>query len=243
MRGTALQTSKNINGRTGENLGESLAVFRRKDIKSQSMASAKHMFQKFFFNPANQKLVGFPEELQKRAKDAFVRAAHAVIEQIKYAKMPPHLKISLNQAHSENDTYEKVVTLLETDLELNSLEATDELQVNAVSHYATNANAERPKLTCHRCKNPRNYRKQCRLPKKQRKQAGNTQKKPGNRNSGANNSVPNNNTNTNNNNYKNSNRAEKMPEIVYPHCETCGKTNHSTARCYFRVNAANRPLP
>ena len=77
MRGAALQTFKNNNGRTRENLGESLAVFRRKDIKSQSMATPKHMFQKLVFNPANQKLVGFLEELQKLAKDAFVRAAHA----------------------------------------------------------------------------------------------------------------------------------------------------------------------
>ena len=41
MRGDALQTFQNINGPTRENLGEFLAVFRRKYVKPQSMATAK----------------------------------------------------------------------------------------------------------------------------------------------------------------------------------------------------------
>ena len=44
MRGDALQTFKNINGPTRENLEEILAVFRRKYVKLQSMATAKHKF-------------------------------------------------------------------------------------------------------------------------------------------------------------------------------------------------------
>ena len=56
------------------------------------MATAKHKFQKLVFNPANRKLVDFPDELQKLAKNAFGVAAHAIIEQLIYAKMPPHLK-------------------------------------------------------------------------------------------------------------------------------------------------------
>ena len=92
MRGDALQTFKNSNGSTRKNLGEILAVFRRKYVKPQSMATAKHKFQKLVFNPANQKLVDFLDELQKLAKDAFGIAAHAIIEQFIYAKMPPHLK-------------------------------------------------------------------------------------------------------------------------------------------------------
>ena len=102
MRGDALQTFKNINGPTRENMGEILAVFQRRYIKPQSMATAKHKIQKLFFNPSNQKLVDFLDELQKLAKDAFGRAAHAIIEQFIYAKMPPDLKKSINQAHLEN---------------------------------------------------------------------------------------------------------------------------------------------
>ena len=64
MRGDALQIFKNINGPTGENLGEILPVLRRKYVKPQLMATAKHKFQRLVFNPANQKLVDFLGELQ-----------------------------------------------------------------------------------------------------------------------------------------------------------------------------------
>ena len=56
MRGCALQTFNNLNGPTRETLGEILALCRRKYVKPQSMATAKHKLQKFGFNPANQKL-------------------------------------------------------------------------------------------------------------------------------------------------------------------------------------------
>ena len=97
------------------------------------MATAKHKFQKLVFNPANQKFVDFLDELQKLAKDAFAKAAHAIIEHFIYAKMPPHLKKSKNQAHLENGTHEQIVTHLEKELELNGSEAPDALQINTVS--------------------------------------------------------------------------------------------------------------
>ena len=99
MKGDALQAFKNINGPTRENLGESLAVFRRKYVKHQSMATAKHNFQKLVFKPGNHKLVDFLDELQKLAKDAFGIPAHAIPEQFIYTKMPPNLRKSINQAH------------------------------------------------------------------------------------------------------------------------------------------------
>ena len=159
MRGDARQTFKNINGRNRENLEEILAVFRRKYVKPQSMATSKHKFQKLVFNPANQKLVDFLDELQKLAEDAFGKAAHAIIEQFIYAKMPPQLNKSKNQAHLQNGTCEQIVTHRERELELNGLEAPDELPVNNVSQQPTNTNAERPKLTCHHCKKTRTLKK------------------------------------------------------------------------------------
>ena len=45
MRGDALQTFKNINHRNRKKLTEILTVFRRKYVKPQSMATAKHKFQ------------------------------------------------------------------------------------------------------------------------------------------------------------------------------------------------------
>ena len=92
MRGDALQTFKNITSPNRENSAEILTVFRRKYVKPQSMATAKHNFQRLVFNPTNQKLVDFLDELRKLAKNAFGVAAQAIIEQFTYAKTPPHLK-------------------------------------------------------------------------------------------------------------------------------------------------------
>ena len=152
MRRDALQTFKNITSPNRENLGEILTVFRKKYVKPQSMATAKHKFQRLVFNPANQKLIDFLDELQKLAKDAFGVAAQAIIEQFIYAKMPPHLKKSINQAHLENGTYEQIVSHLERELELNGLEAPDEMLINTVTQQAPQQNSNKPRPTCHHCK-------------------------------------------------------------------------------------------
>ena len=210
------------------------------------MATAKHNFQKLVFNPAHQKLVDFLDELQKLAKDAFGRDDHAIIEQFVYAKMPPRLKKSINQANLENDTKEQIVTYLEREVDLIGLEALDELQIYTVSHNAANTNADRPKPTSVKNHSEKlgHYRNQCRLLNRQKQQSEDTQNIPGNKNSGANNSVPNNKTNKKNNkNYRNCNRAGRKPKTIYPPCDTCGKTNHSTEKYYYGANAANRAPP
>ena len=58
MRGDALQMFKNISSPKRDNLTELLIVFRRKYVKPQSMATAKHKFQ-LVFNPVDQKLIDF----------------------------------------------------------------------------------------------------------------------------------------------------------------------------------------
>ena len=198
MRRDALQTFKNINGPTRENLREILAVFRTRHVKPQSMVTAKNKFQKLVFNPANQKLLDFLDELQKLAKGAFGIATHAIIEQFIYAKMPPHLRKSINQAHLENGTYEQIVTHLERELEFNSLEYPDETQMNTVTHKL--------QIECNK-------------------------DDAGTINSDTHDSNPNN------------LEIGRKSRILYPPCETCGKTNHSTERCYVGPNAVNRPLP
>ena len=134
MSADALQMFKKSSSPNRENLAEILTVFRRKYVKPQSMATAKHKFQQLVFNPVNQKLIDLLDELQKLAKNAFGVAAQAIIEQFAYAKMPPQLKKSIHQAHLENGSYEQIVTHLEKELELNSLEYPDETQMNTVTH-------------------------------------------------------------------------------------------------------------
>ena len=154
MRGDSLQTFKNITNPNREDLGEILTVFRRKYVKPQSMVTAKHKFQRLVFNPANQKLIDFLDEIQKLAKDASGVATQAIIEQFIYAKMPPHLKKSINQAHLDKGTYEQIVSHLERELELKGLEAPDEIPINTVTQPAPQQNSEKPKPTCHHGKKP-----------------------------------------------------------------------------------------
>ena len=117
-----------------ENLRDFLTVFRRKYVKHQSLATTKHKFPQLVFNPANQRLNDFLDELQELVKDAFGVAAPAISEQLICVKMPPHLKKSINQAHLENGAYKQVVTHLERDLELNILEYPDKTPMNTVTH-------------------------------------------------------------------------------------------------------------
>ena len=247
MRGDALQTVKNITSPNRENLAEILTVFRRKYVKPQSMATAKHKFQRLVFNPAKQNLIDFLDELQKLAKGAFGVAAQAIIEQFICAKMPPHLKKSINQAHLENGTYEQIVSHLERELELNGLEAPDEMQLNNVMQHDTQQNSEKPKPTCHNCKTPGHYRNQCRQLKREKDQGrNNTDSAPNNKNnngSAQTNSNPNNEVPVPNKANNTNNQKDRKPRPVFPPCETCGRTNHSTERCYLGANAANISAP
>ena len=244
MRGDALQTFKNITSPNRDNLGEVLTVLRRKYVKPHSMATAKHKFQRLVFNPPKQKLIDFLDEIQKLAKDAFGVAVQAIIEQFIYAKMPPHLKISTNQEHLENGTYEQIVSHLGREFELNGLEAPDEMPINTVTQQAPQQNSNKPKPTCHHCKKPGHYQNQCRQLKREKDQTRNTTKSAKNNNGNAQtNSNPNNkvanNTKANNIN----NQRDRRSRPVFPPCETCGRTNHSTEKCYLGANTANRPPP
>ena len=135
------------------------------------MPKAKHKFQRLVFNPANQKLIDFLDELQKLAKDAFENATQAIIEQFIFAKMPPQLKKSINQTLLENGTYEQTVSHLERKLELNGLEAPDELQINTVTQQVTQQNSEKLEPTFRHCKKPGHYQNQCRQLKREKDRA------------------------------------------------------------------------
>ena len=225
-------------------LGENLTVFSRKHVKLQSAATAKHKFQQLIFDPANQMLIDFLDELLKLAKDAFGVAAQAVVEQFMYAKKPPHLKKSINQAHLENDTYEQIASHLEKELELNVLEKPDKLQINTATQQATQQNSEKPKPTCQHCKKPGHYRNQCRQLKREKDQSRNNRNSADNTNinneSGQTNSISNNRV-SNKTNARNTNiQKNRRPRPVYLPGENCGKTNHSREKCYFGPNASNR---
>ena len=67
MCGDLLPTLKNISSPGREVLGKKLTVFRKKQMKTKSMVIEKHKLQRLVFNPANQSLIDFLDELQKLA--------------------------------------------------------------------------------------------------------------------------------------------------------------------------------
>ena len=101
MRGDALQTFRNITSLKRGNLREILNMFRRKDLKPQSMVTEKHNFQRLVSIPVTQNLLDFLDELQKLVKNALGVATQLIIEQLICAKSPPNLKKLINQAHLE----------------------------------------------------------------------------------------------------------------------------------------------
>ena len=123
LRELALKTFKNIQRTPTTTLEDILVVFRRMYVKPESSASAKHRFNRLMFQPENQKVPDFLEDLQESAEKAFGEAAPQMIESLLYAKMPPYLKESINHAYLENGTYEQIVRHLEREMELNGLEA------------------------------------------------------------------------------------------------------------------------
>ena len=79
MRGDALQMFRSTSSPSREFLGKFSTVFRKKYVKSQSMATPKYKIQQLLLNLANQKLFNFLDELQKLAKDSSGVSAQAFI--------------------------------------------------------------------------------------------------------------------------------------------------------------------
>ena len=224
LRGLALKTFKNIQRTPTTTLEDILKVFRRKYVKPESSASAKHRFNRLFFDPENQKLPDFLEELEESAEKAFGTNAHQMIENLLYAKMPPHLKKSINQAYLENGTYSQIVKHLEREMELNGLESDESLvktQMTATKkeHKTDNTNKKQTDKTksqtpksvpnktlkdgqCRYCKEEGHMMTDCPKLAKRRK-------------------------------FQEDPDADK--------CENCNTPGHTEENCYFGENMENRP--
>ena len=99
LRKDALQTFRNISASNKKTLNDVLIVFRRKDVKPESQATAKHKWHKLTFDPNTKSLPDFLEELNECAERAFGDNAQHMNDSLLYAKLPPHLKRSLNVAY------------------------------------------------------------------------------------------------------------------------------------------------
>ena len=224
LRGLALKTFKNIQRTPTTTLEDIFKVFRRKYVKPESSASAKHRFNRLFFDPENQKLPDFLEELQESAEKAFGDNAQQMIENLLYAKMPPHLKKSINQAYLENGTYDQIVKHLEREMELNGLEADEpsvktqmivtkkeQKEEKSTKKQSENSKTQTPKTVPNKTiKND-----QCRYCKETGHMMANCPKLAKRR------------------------KLEEDPDAEK--CENCNTPGHEEENCYFGANMENRP--
>ena len=181
LRKNALQTFRNINTANRQILEDILAVFRRKYVKPESQATAKHKWHRLVFDPNTMKLPDFLEELNQGAEKAFGENAQAMIDSLLYAKLLPKLKRSVNMARLENATYEEIVTHLERELELNGLEEGDDIPVPTMSTAPTAtrpgtgllSSGIDPGITCNYCKKPGHTKDECSKLKRKEEQKRN----------------------------------------------------------------------
>ena len=219
LRKEALQTFRNISALNKKTLDDVLIAFRRKYVKPESQTTAKHKWHKLTFDPNTKSLPDFLEELNECAERAFGDNAQHMIDSLLYAKLPPHLKRSLNLAYLENGTYDQIVAHLERELELSGLENDGELTIRkmtAVPQNENQQNTEQTKVTCNFCKKPGHVNRDCR--KRMRKEQEQRNDPP-------------------NQNIKPSTSKS------FPPCPHCQRTNHPPGKCWSGPNAANRPKP
>ena len=142
LRKEAPQAFRNVSACNKKTLNDVLIVFRRKYVKPESQATAKHKWHKFTFDPNTKSLSDFLEELNECAEIAFGDNAQLMIDNLLYTKMPPHLKRLLNLAYLENGTYYHIVTHLKRKLELSGLENDEEITIPTMTGISPNDNQQ-----------------------------------------------------------------------------------------------------
>ena len=134
-----------------------------------------------------------------------------------YAKLPPHLKRSLNLAYPETGTYDQIYAHLEGELELSGLENDGKLTIPTLTAVPPNdnqQNTEQTKVECHFRKKPGHVIRDCRKRMRKEQEQRND---PSNQN------------------------IKSSTSKSFPPCPHCQQTNHPPENCWSRPNAANRP--
>ena len=162
------------------------------------------------------KLPDFLEELNQGAGKAFGENAESMIDSLLYAELPPKLKRSVNMARLENGTYEEIVAHLERELELNALEESDDLPITTMASASTSS---RSLLSTGIDNNKEAQCAYCKAIGHFYKNCPKVKKKK----------------------ELEDKTGEKPQRPTYPPCDTCGKKNHPTERCWQGAGAHLRP--
>ena len=165
LRKEALQTIRNISATNMKTLDDVLIVFRRNYVKPESQAAAKHKRHKVTFDPNTRTLSDFLGELNECAERTLGDNAQHMIDSLFYAKLPPHLKRSLNLGYLENSTYDQIAAYLEKELELIGLENDGEMTIPTMTAVPPNNNQQttkKTKIVCHYCRKPDHVIRDCR---------------------------------------------------------------------------------
>ena len=139
LRKGALQTFRNINSLNHQTLVDVLIIFRRRCVKPESQATAKQNWHSLIFDPNTTQLPDFLEDLNQGVEKTFEENAKSMIVSLLHNKLPPKLKRSVNMARQENGTHKKIVAHLERELELNSLEKSDDLTIATMTSPSTSS--------------------------------------------------------------------------------------------------------
>ena len=217
IRKEALQTFRNMSASNKKTLDDVPIVFRRKYVKPETQATAKHKWHKLKFDRNTKSLPDFLEKLNECAGRAFGDNAQHMIDSLLYSKLPPHLKRSLNLAYLENGTYDQIVAQLKRELELSGLENDGELTIptmTAVPPIDNEQKTEQTKVVCHYCKKPGQVIRDCRKKMKKEQELRNDP------------SIQN---------------TKPSTIISFATCPHCQRTNHLPEISWSDPNAANRP--
>ena len=186
-------------------------------MKPESQATAKHKWRKLTFDSNTKSLSNFLDELNECADRAFGDNAQYLIDNLVYAKLPPHLKGSLNFDYLENGTYDQIVAHLDRELDFSGLENDEELTIPTLTAVPPNdnqQNTEQAEIVFLYCKKPghviRNCRKKMKKEQEQRNDPAIQNTKP------------------------------LTSKLIAP-CPHCLRTNHPPEKCWSCPNAANIP--